>query len=127
MIPGSDTDHVGFKRTFGFAIQGFRMALRTERNIRVMLGAAAFIVALGLIVQLDLMSWAVILLCCGAVLMAELMNTAIETIVDLVSPEYHHMAGRAKDIAAAAVWTLSVFVAVVGIIVFVRAIMMRFS
>jgi diacylglycerol kinase (ATP) len=60
--------------------------------------------------------------CCGVVISAELLNTAVETVVDLVSPEFHPLAGRAKDIAAAAVWILSVLVAVVGIIVFANAI-----
>lgn len=127
MIPGSDTEHVGLRKTFGFAIQGFRMALRTERNIRIMLGVTALVVIAGLVLELDIVSWAIVLVCCGSILAAELMNTAVETIVDLVSPEYHHMAGRAKDIAAAAVWTLSVFVAIVGIVVFVRALILRFG
>ena len=56
------------------------------------------------------------------VISAELLNTAVETVVDLVSPEFHPLAGRAKDIAAAAVWVLSVLVALVGIIVFANAI-----
>ena len=52
-------------------------------------------------------------------------KVAIETVVDLVSPEYHPLAGRAKDISAGAVWSLCVIVALVGIIVFVRAFLMR--
>jgi diacylglycerol kinase len=122
MIPGSDRDHPTFRRSFGFAIQGFRTALRTERNIRVMIGAGIAAIVLGLVVGLDAASWAAILLSCGAVISAELINTSIETVVDLVSPEYHPLAGRAKDISAAAVWVLCVFVAVVGVVVFVNAI-----
>ena len=57
--------------------------------------------------------------------MAELLNTAVETVVDLVSPEFHPLAGRAKDIAAAAVWVLSCIVAVVGVLVFANAILSR--
>ena len=76
--------------------------------------------------QLDLVSWAIVLLCIGCVLAAELMNTAIETVVDLVSPEYHPLAGHAKDIAAAAVYVLSFLVAVVGVCVFANAIISKF-
>ncbi|MDO4891075.1 MAG: diacylglycerol kinase family protein [Coriobacteriaceae bacterium] len=123
MIPGHKEDHPTFKRSFLFAVQGFRTALRTERNIKVMLGGAAFAIVTGLILRLDLVSWAVILLCCGVVISAELLNTAIETVVDLVSPEYHPLAGRAKDISAGAVWSLCVIVAIVGICVFVHAIL----
>ena len=126
MIPGSNSDHPSFKKSFGFALQGFRYTLATERNIRVMLGSAAFAVVMGLVLQLDLVSWAIVLLCIGCVLAAELMNTAIETVVDLVSPEYHPLAGHAKDIAAAAVYVLSFLVAVVGVCVFANAIISKF-
>lgn len=126
MIPGSNSDHPSFKKSFGFALQGFRYTLATERNIRVMLGGAAFAVVMGLMLQLDLVSWAIVLLCIGCVLAAELMNTAIETVVDLVSPEYHPLAGHAKDIAAAAVYVLSFLVAVVGVCVFANAIISKF-
>ena len=123
MIPGSKSDHPGFRKSFLFAIQGFRTAVTTERNMKVMLPVGALAVAAGVVVGLDPLSWAVVLLCCAVVIMAELFNTAIETVVDLVSPEFHPLAGRAKDIAAAAVWFLSAVVAVVGLIVFANAIL----
>lgn len=123
MIPGQEGNHPSFRRSFLFAIQGFRYTVRTERNIKVMLGAAAFVICAGLVVGLDPLSWAIVLVCCASVISAELMNTAIETVVDLVSPEYHPLAGHAKDIAAAAVYVLSVIVAVVGIIVFANALL----
>ena len=126
MIPGSNSDHPSFRKSFGFALQGFRFAVSTERNIKVMLGGAAFAVIMGLILQIDLISWAIILLCCGCVLAAELMNTAVETIVDLVSPEYHPLAGHAKDVAAAAVYVLSFLVALVGVCVFANALISKF-
>jgi diacylglycerol kinase (ATP) len=122
MIPGKKENHPSFRRSFLFALQGFRTAVETERNIKVMLGGGAFAVVMGMVLRLDLVSWAIILLCCGVVIAAELLNTAIETVVDLVSPEFHPLAGRAKDIAAAAVFSLSFFVALVGICVFAHAI-----
>lgn len=125
MIPGKKENHPTFVKSFLFAIQGFRTAWKTERNIKVMACGGAFAVVMGIVLQFDLISWALVLLCCGVVIAAELLNTAIETIVDLVSPEYHPLAGRAKDISAGAVWALSFVVAVVGIIVFVRAFLMR--
>lgn len=125
MIPGSKSDHPGFRKSFLFAIQGFCTAVTTERNIKVMLCVGALAVVAGLILQLDLLSWAIVLLCCGVVIMAELFNTAIETVVDLVSPEFHPLAGRAKDIAAAAVWVLSLIVAIVGLLVYANAVLSR--
>ena len=117
MIPGSNQNHPTFWRSFGFAIQGFRFVLVSERNIKVMLGGFVFAVVAGLVVGLEPVEWGFVLLCCGVVLCAELLNTAIETVVDLVSPEYHPLAGRAKDVAAAAVWILCVFVGLAGLIV----------
>lgn len=122
MIPGQESNHPTFRKSFAFAIQGFRTAVRTERNIKVMLAGGAVAIVAGLVVGLDAMSWAIVLLCCGLVIFAELVNTAIETVVDLVSPEFHPLAGRAKDIAAAGVWVLCVAVALVGVAVFAHAI-----
>lgn len=123
MIPGQDENHPTFRKSFLFAIQGFMIAAKTERNTKVMLGGMAFAIVCGIVCQIDALSWAIVLLCCGCVIAAELLNTAIECVVDLVSPEYHPLAGRAKDIAAGAVWALCVVVALVGIIVFANAIL----
>ena len=122
MIPGRSPSHPSFRRSFLFALQGFRTALRQERNIKVMLAGGAFAVAMGLILRINAVSWAVVLVCCGMVIAAELLNTAIETVVDLVSPEFHPLAGQAKDIAAAASWVLSLTAAVVGVIVYANAL-----
>lgn len=118
--------HPSLKRSFLFAMQGFRTAIATERNIRIMLCGGALAVILGLILRIDLVSWAIVMVCCGVVLAAELVNTAIETVVDLVSPEFHPLAGRAKDIAAAASWVLSLFVAIAGILVYLHAFIVNF-
>ncbi len=125
MIPGRGPNHPTFRRSFLFAIQGFRTAVMQERNVKVMLAGGAAVIITGLIIGLDSISWALILFCCGTVISAELLNTAIEKVVDLVSPEFHPLAGQAKDIAAAAVWVLCLMVAIVGAIVFGRAILMR--
>jgi diacylglycerol kinase len=122
VIPGSQGNHPSFKRSFLFALQGFRTAVNQERNIKVMLCGAAFAVVLGIVLRLDPLSWAIVFVCCGVVLAAELTNTAIETVVDLVSPEFHPLAGRAKDIAAAASWTMCLTSVVVGLIVYGRAL-----
>ncbi|MDO5709201.1 MAG: diacylglycerol kinase family protein [Coriobacteriales bacterium] len=122
MIPGRGPNHPTFRRSFLFAVQGFRTALTQERNLKVMLAAGGLTIVGGLFVGLDALSWAIVLVCCGIIIAAELINTAIEKIVDLVSPEFHPLAGQAKDIAAAAVWVMALLVAIVGILVFVRAL-----
>ena len=85
MIPGSDKDHPSFLRSFGYALEGFVTAVRTERNIKVMLALGACAVVAGVALRIDLLSWCLIALCCGLVIFAELVNTAIEAIVDLAT------------------------------------------
>lgn len=126
MIPGRHPHHPSLKRSFLFALQGLRTALRQERNIRIMLGGGCLAVALGLVLRIDAVSWAVVLVCCGVVLAAELVNTAVETVVDLVSPEFHPLAGRAKDIAAAASWVLSLLVGLAGLVIYANAFIQNF-
>ena len=122
MIPGSDRDHPSFLRSFGYAIEGFVTAGRTERNIKVMLALGACAVAAGIVLRIDLLSWCLVALCCGLVIFAELVNTSIEAVVDLATDEFRPLAKRAKDIAAASVYTLSITAAIVGVIVFARAL-----
>ena len=113
--------HPTLLKSFGHATRGILAALRTERNIRVQLAAAAAAVTLGFLLRLTVMEWAAVLLCCAMVLGAELMNTAVETVVDLVSPGRNELAGRAKDLAAGAVWLTALAAAAVGVLVFGRA------
>lgn len=122
MIPGSNREHPTFIRSFGYAIEGFRTAVATERNIKVQLLVGVLAVVAGVVLKIDALSWVLVLLCIGLVLFAELVNTSIEAIVDLATQDLHPLAKRAKDIAAASVFTLSITAAVVGIIVFARAL-----
>ena len=122
MIPGSNKDHPSFIRSFGYAIEGFLTAVKTERNINVMLVAGVLTVIAGFVVGLDVPSWCIVAICCGLVIHGELCNTAIEAVVDLATDEFHPLAKRAKDIAAASVYVLSITAAIVGILVFARAL-----
>ncbi len=123
MIPGSSSDHPSFVRSFGYAIDGFVTAVKTERNIKVMLAMGAFTIIAGFIVGLDVVEWAIVAVCIGLVIHGELCNTAIEAIVDLATQEMHPLAKRAKDIAAASVYVLSITAAIVGVLVFVHALL----
>jgi diacylglycerol kinase (ATP) len=119
----SERRHPSLRRSFLFALQGMRIAWQSERNIRIMCGGAAFAVIAGLVLHIDATSWACVIVCCGCVISCELVNTAIETVVDLVSPEFHPLAGRAKDVAAAASWTVSLMSAIVALVVYGRALL----
>lgn len=116
-----DGRHPGFIESFSYAVQGVRDALRGERNFKVMLAMGALAIAAGFALRIDAQSWVAVLVMIGVVLAAELLNTAVETVVDLVSPELHPMAKRAKDLAAGAVLVLSGCVAAAGLVIYIRA------
>lgn len=102
---------------FGWALHGLRSALATEPHLRF--HAAATVVVVGLGIALPLSAWerAALVLAIGLVWVAELLNTALETLVDLVHPGRHPLAGRVKDVAAAAVLVAAVASAGVGVAV----------
>jgi diacylglycerol kinase len=102
---------------FPAAWNGIRKAMG-GRNIRIQLGAAMLVVALGVYADLSAGDWSLIALAIGLVLTAELANTAMETIVDLLSPRQHPLAEKAKDIAAGAVLAAAVTAVVIGVLVF---------
>ncbi len=122
MIPGSNKDHPSFIKSFGYAIEGFVTAVKTERNIKVMITVGILTVIAGCVVGLSALEWTIVAICCGLVIHGELCNTAMEAIVDLACQEFHPLAKRAKDIAAASVYVLSITAAIVGLIVFARAL-----
>jgi diacylglycerol kinase len=101
-------------RTFGWAFEGLGYAWRTQRNIKIHTAISLAVSLVGLWVGLPWRDWAVIALTMGVVFSAELINTAIEAIVDLASPQWHPLAKIAKDTAAAAVLVLALAAVVVG-------------
>ena len=92
-------------------------ALRSQRNARIHVAIATVVLVLGLYLKLELIQWAIIVLTTGFVFAAELFNTVIESIIDLVTEEYHPLAKQAKDVAAAAVLTSAVVAVAVGALI----------
>ena len=94
----------GFAQALGYALAGLHYALRTQRNFRIQLAAAAGIAVLTIWLRLAALEAAVVALAMFMVLAAELINTGVEAIVDMLVEQHHHrLAQLAKDIAAAAV------------------------
>ena len=115
----NDRSDYSLARAFENAGAGILYAVRTQRNIRIDLCFAALAVALGLLLGVGPDQWALVALCIGVVLGFEVMNTAIEAVVDLVSPEYHILAKHAKDCAAGAVYLCAIASIVVAAFVYV--------
>ncbi len=114
--------HYDFKkqlRSFGYAFKGIRTCLGKEQNLSTHLLAATAVLIAGFAFGITRTEWLVILLCIGMVISAELVNSALERLVDLVSPHQHPLAGQVKDIAAGAVLVLAMTAAVIGLVIFI--------
>ncbi len=104
-------------RSFGYAFEGWGYLLRTQQNAWIHAGISMLVVATALYLKLDRRDWAVLILTIMAVWMAEFVNTAIEAVVDMVSPEFHPLAKAAKDVAAAAVLVGAVGSVLIGLLI----------
>jgi diacylglycerol kinase len=105
-------------RSFRYAGRGLQLALRSHFNMRVHLALAGLVAVAAAWADVSAMEAAILIVCAMVVLAAELFNTAIEVLVDLhVGEQYHVLAGRAKDLAAAAVLVTALGAAVIGAVV----------
>jgi diacylglycerol kinase len=107
-----------FIRSFYYAFNGIKVSLAEQRNLKVQVAIAAVTIASGVYFDITLIEWCIILLAIGLVIGLEIINTAIENLVDLVTSEWKPLAGKIKDMAAGAVLTASVVSLIVGLIVF---------
>ncbi|MDR2431525.1 MAG: diacylglycerol kinase family protein [Candidatus Margulisbacteria bacterium] len=107
-----------FLRSLSCALHGLAQAARYEANMRIHLVCAALAAGAGLILKILPYEWLMLLLTITLVIFAELMNTALEANVDLVTKKKKHEARIAKDVAAAAVLITALNALVVGLIIF---------
>lgn len=108
--------------SFKYAIEGFISSFKTERNMKIHVLAMILVVILGMYLKLSLIEWCFIIFAIALVIGSELFNTAIETIVDMVSPEKNPKAKLAKDISAAAVLAFAIGAAIIGMTIFIPKI-----
>ena len=114
-------------KSFGYAFKGIFIVFKTQHNILIHLLAALVVVTAGIIFELELHQWGLVVLSIGLVLVAEMINTALEWLVDLVSPDYHKKAGLIKDVAAGAVLIAAIIAVIIGFIVFLPKIIELFE
>nr|WP_240614531.1 diacylglycerol kinase family protein [Herpetosiphon llansteffanensis] len=88
---------------FGYAFRGIWILIRSQRNAQIHCLALVVVAIAGWLLKISANEWLAVILISVVVLALEAVNTAIESVVDLVSPSYHPLAGRAKDVAAGAV------------------------
>ncbi len=116
---GDGSDRFTLGSAFGCAWAGIVHAVRTQRNVKIQLVFAPAAVVLGLVLRISGVQWCVIVVCIMVVLGLELVNTALEAVVDLASPSYHELARIAKDCAAGAVLLCAIGSVVIALIIFV--------
>jgi len=108
----------GFLRSFGHALSGLRLVLSTQQNARIHLVATIGVIGTGLYVGLSFFDWRWIVLVIALVWIAEIINTALEHLCDIVHPGLHATVKAAKDMAAGAVFVASCAAAAIGLLVF---------
>ena len=107
----------GFNNTFKNARKGFRLVLKSEMNIRIHVAIATFVVFLALFLKFSAIEFCLLLFVIGLVIVAEMLNTAIEFTLDSIyHNRYSRMVGMAKDISAGAVMFASFISVLVGLV-----------
>ena len=109
--------------SFRYAFKGIADLIRHTPNARIHLFVTLCVLIAGFFFGITRIEWCMIILCIALVFAAEAANTAIEYLTDLVSPEYHPLAGKTKDVAAAAVLLAAIGAAIVGMLIFVPYLM----
>lgn len=105
-------------KSFSFATSGIMMAIKNERNLRIHLTIALIMIILGFIFSISAVEWVLLLLAIGGMISLEILNTAIERLVDLVTLDFHPLAKQAKDLAAGAVFSFAIICVIIGMIIF---------
>ena len=105
-------------RSIQFALEGIKYVLNTQQNARIHAGFTLAVLILGFIVRISRIEWIILLLTIGLVWAAELLNTAIEIMMDIIAPEQNPTVKIAKDVSAGGV-VVSTFISIlVGLLIF---------
>jgi diacylglycerol kinase len=104
--------------SFQFAFKGIRHALATEHNFRIHIASALLVIIAGFYFQIEKSDWTFLAFAIGFVFVAELFNSAIELLADVVSPGENETIGKLKDICAAAVLVAAITAVITGTLIF---------
>jgi diacylglycerol kinase len=103
--------------SFRHALRGWLYVLRTQRNAWIHSGIALIVLILGLWLRLPPRDWAAVVLAAAMVFLAEFINTSIEAVIDLASPQVHPLAKVGKDVGAAAVLVAALAAVLIGLLI----------
>lgn len=110
-------------KSFVHAFHGIGVLIKNEHNARIHSFATFCVLVAGIFFHLSSSEWIVVIIVTSMVWAAEAVNSAIEALCDLVSPGYHELIKKAKDLAAGAVLLVAIAAAMVGLIIFVPKIL----
>lgn len=111
------------KKSFIYAFDGIKLTFKNEPNFRIQLILALLSTFFGIILNISQTEWLILITVIFMVLLLELINSSLEALVDLVSPEINEKAKIAKDTAAGAVLVASILSLVIGIVIFLPKIL----
>src|ERR1044072_9003314 len=109
---------IRFLKSVGYALKGIYAAIKEQRNLKIQLSIALAVVAAGIYFDISTTEWCIVLLTIALVVRLEMINSAIEDLVNLITQEHHPLAGKIKDIAAGAVLIAALLSTIIGILIF---------
>lgn len=109
-------------KSFTYAFEGIRTAFKNEPNLRIHTVAGACALLLGYLVKLPTIEWLILVFTIFYVITLELLNTVLEALINLVSPEIREQAKIAKDVSAACVFLGAILAIIVGAVLFLPKI-----
>ncbi|MBS1743170.1 MAG: diacylglycerol kinase family protein [Bacteroidetes bacterium] len=115
------------QRSFGFAWEGIHTCFKQEANFKIHTICSVLVIAAGFYFGISHTEWLIIIICIGLVFSAELLNTAIEGLCNLVTKETHPLIKIIKDISAAGVLVLSIAAFVCALLIFIPKILQHFN
>ena len=127
--PDRSNKQFGFKRIISSirnSWNGLRVAYKNEQSMYIHLIATVLLLLYSFFLEISRTQWLIIIAIIGLTLVVELLNTAIESTVDLVTKEFHPLAKNAKDIASAAEFILAISAFIISLMIFIPKIMELF-
>ena len=112
-----------FDKSLKHAIEGIKVCYLRERNMKIHIFIMMCVMICGFVFHIAYFEWIICLLLFAIVISLELVNTAVEAVVDLCSPQIHPLAKYAKDVAAGAVLVSAILATVIGLLIFIPKIL----
>lgn len=112
-----------FLKSFKYSVEGLIYAFKYEQSMTIHVIFSITVILFGIFLKISYFEWLIIFILFGLVMATELLNTSIEAVVDLISPQKHPLAKIAKDTASAAVFVFSIVALISGLMIFIPKIL----